>query len=88
LTRLPSAATNRAHAEAAASSRSAAAGDRCPCPARAVQVAFRSFVSLVISVAYRFHYRDSGRTLQSGEVDAAHQRMLEMLTQKLGVKFR
>jgi len=40
------------------------------------------------SVAYRFHYRDSGRTLQSGEVDAAHQRMLEMLTQKLGVKFR
>ncbi len=40
------------------------------------------------SVAYRFQYRDSGRTLTAGEVDAAHQKVLEALTQKLGVKFR
>ncbi len=40
------------------------------------------------SVAYRFQYRDSGRTLKAEEVDAAHQKVLEALTQKLGVKFR
>lgn len=40
------------------------------------------------SVAYRFQYRDSGRTLKAEEVDAAHQKVLAALTQKLGVKFR
>ena len=40
------------------------------------------------SVAYRFHYRDPDRTLKAEEVDAAHQKVLEALTQKLGVRFR
>ena len=40
------------------------------------------------SVAYRFQYRASDRTLKAEEVDAAHQRVLEALTQGLGVKFR
>ncbi|MBK1881478.1 phenylalanine--tRNA ligase subunit beta [Luteolibacter pohnpeiensis] len=40
------------------------------------------------SVAYRFTYRDSGRTLKSDEVDAAHQKMLAALTKGLGVSFR
>jgi len=40
------------------------------------------------SVAYRFQYRAADRTLKAGEVDAAHQKVLESLTQKLGVKFR
>jgi len=40
------------------------------------------------SVAYRFLYRAADRTLKAEEVDAAHQKALEMLVQKLGVKFR
>jgi phenylalanyl-tRNA synthetase beta chain len=40
------------------------------------------------SLAYRFHYRAADRTLKAEEVDAAHQKLLEALTQKLGVKFR
>ncbi|MES2995239.1 MAG: phenylalanine--tRNA ligase subunit beta [Verrucomicrobiota bacterium] len=40
------------------------------------------------SVAWRFHYRAADRTLKAGEVDAAHQKMLELLEKKLGVKFR
>jgi phenylalanyl-tRNA synthetase beta chain len=40
------------------------------------------------SVAYRFHYRAADRTLKAEEVDAAHQKVLAVLTQKLGVKFR
>jgi phenylalanyl-tRNA synthetase beta chain len=40
------------------------------------------------SVAYRFHYRSSERTLAGTEVDAAHQRILAALTAALGVKFR
>jgi phenylalanyl-tRNA synthetase beta chain len=40
------------------------------------------------SLAYRFHYRAPDRTLKAGEVDAAHQKVLEALTSKLGVKFR
>jgi phenylalanyl-tRNA synthetase beta chain len=40
------------------------------------------------SVAYRFHYRAADRTLKAEEVDAAHQKVLEALTSKLGVKFR
>jgi len=40
------------------------------------------------SVAYRFHYRAADRTLKAGDVDAAHGRLLEALTTKLGVKFR
>jgi phenylalanyl-tRNA synthetase beta chain len=40
------------------------------------------------SVAYRFQYRATDRTLKAEEVDAAHQKVLEALTQKLGVKFR
>jgi phenylalanyl-tRNA synthetase beta chain len=40
------------------------------------------------SLAYRFHYRAPDRTLKAGEVDAAHQKVLEALTQTLGVKFR
>ena len=40
------------------------------------------------SVAYRFQYRAADRTLKAEEVDAAHQKVLEALTQKLGVKFR
>ncbi len=40
------------------------------------------------SVAYRFLYRAADRTLKAEEVDAAHQKVLEVLTQKIGVKFR
>ncbi len=40
------------------------------------------------SVAYRFQYRATDRTLKAGEVDAAHQKVLEALTQNAGVKFR
>lgn len=40
------------------------------------------------SVAYRFHYRAAERTLKAEEVDAAHQKVLAALTQKLGVAFR
>lgn len=40
------------------------------------------------SVAYRFHYREPSRTLKAEEVDTAHQKALDALTQKLGVKFR
>ncbi len=40
------------------------------------------------SVAYRFQYRAADRTLKAEEVDAAHQKVLDVLTQKLGVKFR
>ena len=40
------------------------------------------------SVAYRFHYRAADRTLKADEVDAAHQKVLAVLTQKLGAKFR
>ncbi len=40
------------------------------------------------SVAYRFHYREPSRTLKSDEVDTAHHKVLEALTQKLAVKFR
>jgi phenylalanyl-tRNA synthetase beta chain len=40
------------------------------------------------SVAYRFQYRAADRTLKAEEVDAAHQKVLETLAAKLGVKFR
>jgi len=40
------------------------------------------------SVAYRFQYRAADRTLKAEEVDAAHQKVLEALTSKAGVKFR
>ena len=40
------------------------------------------------SVAYRFHYRESARTLKTEEIDTAHQKVLEALTKGLGVKFR
>jgi phenylalanyl-tRNA synthetase beta chain len=40
------------------------------------------------SVAYRFQYRANDRTLRAEEVDAAHHKVLEALSQKLGVKFR
>jgi phenylalanyl-tRNA synthetase beta chain len=40
------------------------------------------------SVAYRFQYRATDRTLKAEEVDTAHQKVLESLTAKLGVKFR
>ena len=40
------------------------------------------------SVAYRFLYRAPDRTLKAEEVDAAHQKVLQALNQKLGVKFR
>jgi phenylalanyl-tRNA synthetase beta chain len=40
------------------------------------------------SVAYRFQYRAADRTLKAEEVDTAHQKVLEALTAKLGVKFR
>jgi len=40
------------------------------------------------SVAYRFLYRAAERTLTAGEVDAAHQKVLDALTDKLAVKFR
>ena len=40
------------------------------------------------SVAYRFQYREPTRTLKTEEVDTAHQKVLEALTIKAGVKFR
>jgi phenylalanyl-tRNA synthetase beta chain len=40
------------------------------------------------SLAWRFHYRASDRTMKSDEVDAAHQKLLEALTENAGVKFR
>lgn len=40
------------------------------------------------SVAYRFQYRAADRTLKAEEVDSAHQKVLEVLTKNLGVKFR
>ncbi len=40
------------------------------------------------SLAYRFHYRASDRTLKAEEVDAAHQRVLNALSEKAGVRFR
>lgn len=40
------------------------------------------------SVAYRFHYRESARTLKSEEVDTAHQKLLDALVKAAGVKFR
>jgi len=40
------------------------------------------------SVAYRFLYRAADRTLKAEEVDVAHQKVLETLVQKVGVKFR
>jgi phenylalanyl-tRNA synthetase beta chain len=40
------------------------------------------------SIAYRFQYRAADRTLKAEEVDAAHQKVLEALAQKLGVKLR
>ena len=40
------------------------------------------------SLAYRFHYRATERTLKSDEVDAAHQHLLAALATQLGVKFR
>lgn len=40
------------------------------------------------SIAYRFHYRDSNGNRTSAEFDAVHARVLEALSQKLGVKFR
>lgn len=40
------------------------------------------------SIAYRFFYRAADRTLNAGEVDAAHRRVLDALSAKLGVKFR
>ena len=40
------------------------------------------------SIAYRFLYLADNRTLTADEVDAAHQRVLTALANKLGVKFR
>lgn len=40
------------------------------------------------SLAYRFLYRAPDRTLKAGEVDAAHQKVLDTLAEKIGVKFR
>ncbi len=40
------------------------------------------------SVAYRFHYRSDARTLKSEEIDAAHQKVLSALSQKIGASFR
>lgn len=40
------------------------------------------------SIAYRFLYRAVDRTLTAGECDTAHQRVLEVLSQKAGVRFR
>jgi phenylalanyl-tRNA synthetase beta chain len=40
------------------------------------------------SIAYRFHYRADDRTLTSAEVDVAHQGLLKILQDKLGVRFR
>ena len=40
------------------------------------------------SLAYRFHYRAGDRTLKAEEIDAAHQRVLNALSEKAGVRFR
>jgi phenylalanyl-tRNA synthetase beta chain len=40
------------------------------------------------SIAYRFHYRASDRTLKNEEVDAAHKAVLDTLVKELGVVFR
>lgn len=40
------------------------------------------------SLAYSLTYRDPARTLESGEVDAAHQRVIDALTGKLPVSVR
>lgn len=40
------------------------------------------------SIAYRFHYRAADRTLKAEECDAAHQRILDALSTKAGVRFR
>ncbi len=40
------------------------------------------------SIAYRFHYRASDRTLKNEEVDAAHKQVLETLVKELAVVFR
>jgi phenylalanyl-tRNA synthetase beta chain len=40
------------------------------------------------SLAYRFHYRATERTLKAEEVDGAHQKVLDALAAKAGVKFR
>jgi phenylalanyl-tRNA synthetase beta chain len=40
------------------------------------------------SLAYRFHYRNSSRTLKAEEVDAAHGKLLTTLASTLDVKFR
>jgi phenylalanyl-tRNA synthetase beta chain len=40
------------------------------------------------SLAYRFHYRAPDRTLKAEEVDTAHQKVLEALAGKLGVRYR
>jgi phenylalanyl-tRNA synthetase beta chain len=40
------------------------------------------------SVAYRFHYRETTRTLKTEEIDTAHQKVLGALTKNLGVRFR
>ena len=40
------------------------------------------------SLAYRFQYRASDRTLKAEEIDAAHQRVLNALSEKAGVRFR
>jgi len=40
------------------------------------------------SVAYRFQYREATRTLKTEEIDSAHLKVLEALTNGLGVKFR
>jgi phenylalanyl-tRNA synthetase beta chain len=40
------------------------------------------------SLAYRFQYRAADRTLKAEEVDAAHQKVLEALASKAGVKYR
>jgi len=40
------------------------------------------------SIAYRFLYRDSARTLKTGEIDAAHKRILDALGAIEGLVFR
>jgi phenylalanyl-tRNA synthetase beta chain len=40
------------------------------------------------SIAYRFYYRDSTRTLKANEVDAAHQNILKLLSGISGLVFR
>ena len=40
------------------------------------------------SIAYRFYYRDSTRTLKANEVDAAHQNVLKLLKTIHGLEYR